>query len=237
MQRNSKTTYPSITTISDFFLQLAYLCKILFNYVNKFYLYAVFIYFYSVICIQIITIMKKALLIVDVQNDFCPGGTLAVKEGDKIIPVINGIMDKFELVISSQDWHPEETVHFEKWPVHCVRGTEGAAFHPDLESDKIDLKLLKGTDNKDDGYSAFEATNLSLSNFLRDNDIEHLYICGLATDYCVKASAIDAVEQGLHTYVITDAIAAVNLEAGDDKKALKEMADKGCIVIGSEEIQ
>ncbi|WP_313379884.1 nicotinamidase [Proteiniphilum saccharofermentans] len=181
--------------------------------------------------------MKRALLIVDVQNDFCPGGTLAVKDGDKVVPVINGIMDKFDLVISSQDWHPEETVHFRKWPVHCVAGTQGAEFHPGLEADKIDLKLLKGTDNKDDGYSAFEATNASLTDFLRGNNIQHLYVCGLATDYCVKASAIDAVTQGFHTYVITDAIAAVNVQPDDDEKALQEMYQKGCILIESAEIQ
>ncbi|SFL43233.1 nicotinamidase [Proteiniphilum acetatigenes] len=181
--------------------------------------------------------MKKALLIVDVQNDFCPGGALAVKDGDKIIPVINRIMDQFDIVISSQDWHPADSVHFEKWPVHCVAGTHGAGFHPDLNIAKIDLRLLKGTDNKDDGYSAFEATNTSLTDFLHENNIQHLYLCGLATDYCVKASAIDAVTQGFHTYVITDAIGAVNAQPGDDEKALHEMYGKGCILIESEEIQ
>ncbi|MEA4916167.1 isochorismatase family protein [Proteiniphilum sp.] len=180
--------------------------------------------------------MKKALLIVDVQNDFCPGGALAVKDGDKIVSVINGIMDKFDLIISSQDWHPQETVHFEKWPIHCVAGTAGAEFHPDLENNKIDLKLLKGTGNKDDGYSAFEATSASLTGFLHENNIESLYVCGLATDYCVKASAIDAVEQGFHTYVITDAIGAVNAQPGDDEKAIHEMYSKGCLLIESEEI-
>lgn len=181
--------------------------------------------------------MRRALLIVDVQNDFCPGGALAVKDGDKVVPPINGIVDKFDLVISSQDWHPEKTVHFEKWPEHCVAGTKGAEFHPDLDIDKIDLKLLKGTDNKDDGYSAFEATNRSLTGFLQENNIEQLYVCGLATDYCVKASAIDAVTQGFHTYVITDAIAAVNVQPGDDEKALSEMYAKGCLLIESREIQ
>lgn len=181
--------------------------------------------------------MRKALLIVDVQNDFCPGGALAVKNGDKIIPVINRVMDIFDIVISSQDWHPEKTVHFEKWPQHCVAGTKGAEFHPNLMKEKINLKLLKGTDNKDDGYSAFEATNASLTNFLRENSIEELYVCGLATDYCVKASAIDAATQGIRTYVITDAIGAVNAQPGDDEKALQEMLGKGCILIESAQIQ
>ncbi|MDD2247031.1 MAG: isochorismatase family protein [Proteiniphilum sp.] len=180
--------------------------------------------------------MKKALLIVDMQNDFCPGGALGVKDGDKVVPVINGIIDRFDFVISSQDWHPSHSVHFEKWPVHCVAGTHGADFHSELNSEKIDLKLYKGTDNKDDGYSAFEATNVSLSAFLQEHDIQALYVCGLTTDFCVKASALDAVKAGCHTYVITDAIAAVNAQPGDDKKALQEMYHKGCILIESAKI-
>ncbi|MFZ6037939.1 MAG: nicotinamidase [Bacteroidota bacterium] len=180
--------------------------------------------------------MKNALLIVDVQNDFCPGGALAVNDGDKIVPIINQIEDKFDFVISSQDWHPAATVHFEKWPPHCIAGTFGADFHPNLITDKIDLKLLKGTGNKDDGYSAFEATNVSLIDYLRKNQIQDLYVCGLATDYCVKATVLDAIENGFHTYVITDAVAAVNVEKGDDRKALNEMYLKGCTLIKSEEI-
>jgi nicotinamidase/pyrazinamidase len=180
--------------------------------------------------------MKKALLIVDVQNDFCPGGALAVNDGDKIVPIINQIQDKFDFVISSQDWHPANTVHFEKWPPHCIAGTFGADFHPNLITDKIDLKLLKGTGNKDDGYSAFEATNVSLIDYLHENQITDLFVCGLATDYCVKATVLDALENGFHTYVITDAVAAVNVEKGDDRKALNEMYLKGCTLIKSEEI-
>lgn len=180
--------------------------------------------------------MKNALLIVDVQNDFCPGGALAVNDGDKIVSIINQIEDKFDFVISSQDWHPTATVHFEKWPPHCIAGTFGADFHPNLITDKIDLKLLKGTGNKDDGYSAFEATNVSLIDYLRKNQIKDLYVCGLATDYCVKATVLDAIENGFHTYVITDAVAAVNVEKGDDRKALNEMYLKGCTLIKSEEI-
>ena len=180
--------------------------------------------------------MKKALLIVDVQNDFCPGGALGVKDGDKVVPVINGLMDRFDLVISSQDWHPADSVHFEKWPVHCVAGTHGADFHPELLRDKIDLKLRKGTDNRDDGYSAFEATNVTLANYLHDQKVTTLYVCGLTTDYCVKQTALDAVKQGFHTYVITDAIAAVNAQPGDDRRALNEMYAAGCVFIGYEEI-
>ena len=180
--------------------------------------------------------MKKTLLIVDVQNDFCPGGALAVKDGDKVVPVINGIIDKFDLVLASKDWHPVDSVHFEKWPVHCVQNTYGADFHPDLQTDKIDRVLLKGTQNKDDGYSAFEATNISLADFLRGEGVTDLYVCGLATDYCVKATALDACKLGFRTYVITDAVAAVNLNPGDDKKALEEISSQGCILVNSKEI-
>ena len=180
--------------------------------------------------------MKKALLIVDVQHDFCPGGALAVKDGDKVVPVINSLMERFDMVISSQDWHPADTVHFEKWPPHCIAGTVGADFHPELEWAKIDLRLLKGTENSDDGYSAFEATNASLTSILQENGVPSLYVCGLATDYCVKASVLDALKEGFHTYVITDAIAAVNQKPGDDRRALQEMYTNGCILVESDRI-
>jgi len=109
--------------------------------------------------------MKKALFIIDVQNDFCPGGALPVPEGDKVVPVINELMPKFDLVIATRDWHPEKTVHFEKWPVHCVRNTEGARFHPDLKTEMIHKIISKGTGNKDDGYSAFETEELDLAQY------------------------------------------------------------------------
>lgn len=180
--------------------------------------------------------MKKALLIVDVQNDFCPGGALEVKDGDKIVPVINNIVHKFDVVISSQDWHPADSMHFGKWTPHCIANTYGAEFHRDLHTEKIDLKLLKGTQNKDDGYSAFEATNTSLADYLIERNVHELFICGLATDYCVKATVLDALSEGFHTHVITDAIAAVNVNPGDDKKALQEMYVNGCILVESKEL-
>lgn len=179
---------------------------------------------------------KRALIIVDVQNDFCPGGALAVNNGDSVVPVINRLMDRFELVISSQDWHPRETVHFEKWPPHCIADTEGAAYHPALNSDRIDLRLLKGTENRDDGYSAFEATNSSLTDYLHAEGVQTLYVCGLTTDYCVKATALDALREGFHTCVVTDAIAAVNLQPGDERKALNELYAAGCMLLDSNEI-
>jgi len=179
----------------------------------------------------------KALLVVDVQNDFCPGGSLAVPDGDKVVPVINDLMEKFPLVVASKDWHPSETIHFKKWPVHCVRETRGSELHPALNTKKIDKIFLKGTDNKDDGYSAFEATSDNLNNYLRMQGISELYVTGLATDYCVRASALNAVENGFKTFIVEDAIKGVEVNAGDVEKAKKEMKDKGILFINSREVE
>jgi nicotinamidase/pyrazinamidase len=178
----------------------------------------------------------KALLVVDVQNDFCPGGALGVPEGDKVVPVINRLMDRFPLVVASKDWHPSETVHFQKWPVHCVRETKGAEFHPGLQVEKMHQVVYKGTGNKDDGYSAFEATNVKLADFLKERGVTELYVAGLATDYCVRASALDAVKQGFKTYVVTDAVAGVNVQPGDDQKALGEMRKAGATLVQSTDV-
>ena len=180
--------------------------------------------------------MSKALIIVDVQQDFCPGGALPAPKGNEVIPIINSLMDKFDFVIASKDWHPNETVHFNKWPVHCVRASAGAAFHKDLNEDKINEVFLKGTGNSDDGYSAFEATNIDLSHWLKKNKIDTVYISGLTTEYCVKATALDALTSGFKVYVITDAVAAVEAQAGDEKKSLKEMQDAGIQLVISGEI-
>ncbi|MEX0772813.1 MAG: nicotinamidase [Balneolales bacterium] len=174
------------------------------------------------------------LLIVDFQNDFCPGGALGVEGGDKIVPKINELMDRFSLVIASKDWHPPESVHFEKWPPHCIQDTEGAEFHPDLHTGKIDQVFLKGMGNQDDGYSAFEATNLNLAEYLKSKNCKQLFICGLTTEYCVRFTARDAVEQGFNTHVYTDAIAAVNRSPGDADKALEEMKNNGIKLVRSE---
>lgn len=174
---------------------------------------------------------KRVLLIVDVQNDFCPGGALPVGEGDQVVPAINRIMDKFDVVIASKDWHPGETVHFEKWPVHCVRNTKGAEFHSALDVGKIEKIFLKGTGDKDDGYSAFEATSDDLAAFLKRLPADKLYLAGLATDYCVQASAIDAARKGFDTYVFTDAIRAVNARPGDGDKAIHAMEEAGCSLL------
>lgn len=175
----------------------------------------------------------KALLVVDVQNDFCPGGSLAVPDGDKVVPVINELMKQFSLVVASKDWHPRKTVHFEKWPVHCVHNSRGAEFHPGLVSERIQQVFLKGTGNRDDGYSAYEATNLDLKQFLKEHDVTEMYVTGLATDYCVRASALDSVKNGFKTYVVTDAVAAVNLQPDDGTKALEELRSAGVTLVPS----
>jgi nicotinamidase/pyrazinamidase len=178
----------------------------------------------------------KALLIVDVQNDFCTGGSLAVPDGEKVVPVINAIMGRFKVIVASKDWHPEKTKHFDKWPVHCVQHTFGAAFHPQLEAEKIQEVFLKGTSDKDDGYSAFEATSNNLDKFLHDHDVEDLYVCGLATDYCVLASALDAHKKGFNVLVVEDAVRGVELMKGDVERAIEEMKHKGIVFISSDQV-
>lgn len=178
----------------------------------------------------------KALLIVDVQNDFLPNGSLGVKDGDKIIPIINHLIEHFPIVLASKDWHPQKTVHFDIWPVHCVADTNGAAFPSELNDKKIQQIFYKGTDNKDDGYSAFEATNENLAAYLREKHVSELYVSGIATDYCVKASVMDALKENFKTYVITDAIKPVNQNPGDDIKALNALEKEGAILITSQDI-
>lgn len=182
--------------------------------------------------------MKKALLVVDVQNDFCPGGALGVSQGDKIIPAINKyirIFAKNKLpVFATRDWHPKKTRHFKKfggaWPVHCVAGTKGASFHPKLKLPKEVIRLYKGMDPKKDSYSAFQAEDqngLAFLAILKMLGIQELYIAGLATDYCVKFSIHDALKQGLKVKILTDAIKGVNLKPLDSEKAIKKMLKEG----------
>ncbi|MBS0010635.1 MAG: isochorismatase family protein [Bacteroidales bacterium] len=175
----------------------------------------------------------KALIIVDVQNDFCPGGALPAPKANEIIPRINKLMDKFDVVVASRDVHPPDTKHFDKWPPHCVEGTKGALFHPELNITKIHKGFHKGTGNKDDGYSAFEATNESLTDYLLSKKVTDAYITGLTSEYCVKNTALDAAHKGFNTWLVTDAIAAV--EPGSDKeaKALRDMKNEGINFIES----
>lgn len=180
--------------------------------------------------------MTRALIIVDLQRDFCPGGALPAACGNEIVPVINGLLQGFDCIIASKDWHPQETIHFKKWPSHCIRATPGAAFHPELDTTPIDLVALKGTGNSDDGYSAFEATNMDMEFELRKREVNEVYISGLTTEYCVQATALDAFQSGFKVYIITDAIAPVEQQPGDHEKALKKMQEAGIIPITSGEI-
>lgn len=179
----------------------------------------------------------KALLIVDVQNDFCPGGALAVPNGDAVVPVINGLMAQFPLVVASKDWHPDATVHFSTWPVHCVHDSHGAEFHPKLKKDDIRQVFYKGTKDKDDGYSAFEATNLDLGGYLKEKGIDEIFVAGMATDYCVKATAIDAVRLGFKSFVVADAVAAVNVKPEDGTTAFLEMKNAGVHILLAKDVR
>ncbi len=181
---------------------------------------------------------KKALLIVDVQNDFCPGGALGVPEGDKIIPVINKyikIFTKEKLpIFLTRDWHPIKTKHFKDfggiWPVHCIQNTKGAAFHPKLKIPKQAIFLYKGMDPKKDCYSSFHAEDekgTDLAKLLVVMGIKELYIAGLATDYCVRFSTRDAIKHGFKVKILMDAIKGVNLKPDDSQKAIKEMVKEG----------
>lgn len=175
----------------------------------------------------------KALFIVDVQNDFLPGGALPAPGGNQIIPEINRLMGQFELVLASRDWHPGESKHFEQWPPHCIRNTSGAAYPDALDAGKIEKEFLKGTGNKDDGYSAFEATTEDLDEYLKNKKITELYVVGLTTEYCVKSTALDAIRKGYKTTVIANATAGVEARPGDEQKAYREMDTAGVKIVNT----
>jgi len=190
---------------------------------------------------------ETALLIVDVQNDFCPGGALPVPEGDQVVPVLNRAIERFQqgggLIIASRDWHPARSTHFAayggKWPVHCVQDTEGAAFHPQLRLPAEAVVVSKGTGENEDGYSAFEArTNdgTPLEDLLREKGVRRLVVGGLATDYCVRASVLGALERGFEVLVLRDAIRGVDVQPGDSERALAEMQQKGAKLVSLEEV-
>jgi len=177
---------------------------------------------------------KRCLLIVDLQNDFCPGGALAVSQGDEIVAPVNRIIGCFDLVLASRDLHPMGSRHFKKWPVHCVRGTLGAEFHPGLNIAAVDCFLEKGTALEDDGYSDFESTNIDLADYLHKQAVDELFVCGLATDYCVRETVMDALRQGFKTIVLEDCIRAVDVQPGDGELALKAMRKHGAIIRNSD---
>ena len=190
-----------------------------------------------------------ALVVVDVQNDFAdPAGSLSVAGGDAIVPAVSrearAARDKGAVVVATQDWHPESTPHFAKdggpWPVHCVAGTWGAQLHPGLALPDDTPRVRKGA-NGEDGYSGFtmrdplsgETIATELEALLRDAGIDHVVVVGLATDYCVKATALDAVRLGFETEVLTDAIGAVDVEPGDGDRALDEMRAAGVSLVAA----
>ena len=186
---------------------------------------------------------NTAVLVVDVQNDFCPGGALAVADGDRVIPVLNAVMDRLagHPVYASRDWHPPDTTHFKAfggpWPVHCVAGTRGAELHPDLRLPDDAVIVSKGQDRADDGYSAFEgatAAGRKLSEDLRARGVTNLVVGGLATDYCVRASVLDACRAGLDVTVVTDAVAGISPDGA--ARALEEMRRAGARLVASEDL-
>jgi nicotinamidase/pyrazinamidase len=188
-----------------------------------------------------------AVLIVDVQNDFCPGGALAVEQGDQVIPVLNRIADRAAArglpVYASRDWHPIDSTHFVThggtWPVHCVAGTEGARLSSSLRLPSSAHIVTKGTGKDESGYSAFDGRVAGRGTLAADLDargVTRLIVGGLATDYCVRASVLDARRGGLEVAVVSDAVRAVNLAADDGARALEEMAAAGAQIAESTEI-
>ena len=179
-------------------------------------------------------VADAALILVDVQNDFCPEGSLAVAEGDKVVPVLNRAAEQFARagrpVIASRDWHPAESTHFQTWPPHCVQGQPGARFHPELKLPAGAVVVSKGTGATEDAYSAFQARDASgrtLVEILRERGTRRLTIGGLATDYCVRATVLDALRQGFQVSVIENGIKGVDLHAGDSARAVDEMRRAG----------
>jgi len=174
-----------------------------------------------------------ALIVVDVQNDFCPGGALAVQGGDQVVEIVNRMAREYELVVATRDWHPPDHGSFAErggpWPVHCVQGTEGADLHPRLERENLDVVIDKGQDPATEGYSGFEATELE--RLLRDRGVDRVHVVGLALDVCVKNTALDAKRAGFETVVHLDATRAVNVEPDDGDTAALELVVAGVEVL------
>ncbi len=179
---------------------------------------------------------KRALIVVDVQNDFCPGGTLAVANGDEVVAPLNTLIDEFlkngEPVYESRDWHPAQTKHFRAyggtWPVHCVQNTTGAEFHPKLRRDPRITIVSKGLGDTD-CYSAFDETDLA--SRLEEQGVEEVWVGGLATDYCVKNTVLDALKYRFEVKAIENAMRAVEVNAGDGERALQEMREAGADIV------
>ncbi len=201
----------------------------------------------------------KALLIVDIQNDFCPGGALAVPKGDEIIPTVNKLINYFDVIIQTQDWHPKGHLSFASshdnknpydtvetdygiqvlWPDHCIQGTKGADFHSDLITDKTQVIIRKGFRKEIDSYSTFfendQKTTTGLTGYLKQRNIKELYTVGLATDFCVKWSVLDGIDEGFTMHIVEDAVKGIDLDGSVDA-AWKEMEAKGAVITTSQEI-
>jgi nicotinamidase/pyrazinamidase len=181
---------------------------------------------------------RKALIVVDVQNDFCPGGSLAVVNGDEVVGPLNELAKEFlhrgEPVFKTRDWHPERTKHFAAyggtWPIHCVQDTRGAEFHAGLIDDPRITIISKGTTENADGYSGFDGTNLA--QLLRQKGVAEVWVGGLATDYCVKHTVLDARREGFEVKALADAMRAVNVNPTGGAKAIEEMRDAGAEIVG-----
>lgn len=204
--------------------------------------------------------IMKALLIIDLQNDFLPGGALAVKDGNQVVPFISKLVNHdFDYVVASKDWHPENHGSFAEthgrnvgehiqlkgmdqilWPTHCVQGSWGAEFSDKLDVNKIDKVFLKGTEKDIDSYSAFfdngHHRSTGLEDFLKSKGVTDIYFVGLATDYCVKFSLLDAAQLGFKTYLVLDACKPVNLKEGDETQAIAEMKKVGAKITTTEEV-
>jgi nicotinamidase/pyrazinamidase len=202
----------------------------------------------------------KTLILVDLQNDFVPGGALAVPDGDQIVPIVNQLIPEFDLVIATQDWHPSdhssfssqhegkqagETIELNElqqilWPDHCVQNTLGAEFVAELNMDRINAIFKKGTDREIDSYSGFfdngHRKSTGLGDYLNEREIQEVYICGLATDYCVKFTALDTRQLGFETYLIEDACRGVNLQPGEAEQSVKQMHEAGVKIVSSADI-
>jgi len=203
---------------------------------------------------------SEALILVDLQNDFVPGGALPVPHGDEVVPVANRVQDRFELIVATQDWHPPDHGSFAAnhpgrkvgdvidlngleqilWPVHCVQNTRGAELVPGLRTDRIQRIFQKGTDPGIDSYSGFfdngHRRATGLGEFLTQRGVKRVYIMGLATDYCVKFTALDARQLGFETYLIEDGCRGVDVRPGDSRRAIEEMQRAGVKVVRSSEI-
>ncbi|HMC06745.1 MAG TPA: isochorismatase family protein [Solirubrobacterales bacterium] len=182
--------------------------------------------------------MAKALLIIDFQNDFTSGGALEVRGGDEIAAPVKRLAERFDLVFATRDWHPPDHASFETeggpWPVHCVQSTHGAELHPAMADVEIDAIVDVGRRREDEGYSGFE--NSELARIMRDAEVDEVYVCGLATDYCVRASTIDACGEGFDVTVVEDAVRAVEVHEGDGARAFDDMREAGARVATSDEV-